>query len=61
MRIKKHNRAHKRFCKQGCGCKMCKPHKGKYALKFAKKFINKMEDMDSEFSEIVDKNFWDLL
>jgi len=34
MTIKHPNRANKRICKKGAGCKACKPHKGKYAPHF---------------------------
>ena len=37
MNIAKPNRANKRKMKKGCGCKMCKPHKGKWAHFFKKK------------------------
>ena len=61
MNIKKPNRKNKRKCKGGCGCKMCKPYKGKYAHQFEKKLRSKMQDMDSEFVDIVNDNFFDLL
>lgn len=35
--IEKPNRAHKRKLKKGSGCKMCKPHKGKWAPFFTDK------------------------
>ena len=32
------NRINKRKQKKGCGCKMCKPHKGKYAHQMKDKY-----------------------
>ena len=37
MKINKPNRANKRKFKKGSGCKMCKPHKGKWAPFFKNK------------------------
>lgn len=37
MRIKKPNRANKRKFEKGRGCKMCKPHKGKWTHFFKDK------------------------
>ena len=34
--------AHKK--KQGCGCKMCKPHKGKWAPRFKEKYRNELKE-----------------
>ena len=42
------NRANKRKCKGGCGCKMCKPHKGKWAPFFKSKDKATMDSMDKE-------------
>ena len=41
------NRANKRKCKSGCGCKLCKPHKGKWSPQFKTKdreIMNRMQD-----------------
>jgi hypothetical protein len=46
------NRANKRKCKKGCGCKMCKPHKGKYAHQFKNKDRSTMNDMDNEILKL---------
>jgi hypothetical protein len=45
------NRANKRKCKSGCGCKMCKPHKGKWAPAFKRKDIDSMNRMQLEIEE----------
>ena len=46
MRIRHPNRPHKRKLKKGRGCKMCKPHKGKWAPRFKDKEIQKREKYD---------------
>lgn len=45
------NRANKRACKKGCGCKMCKPHKGMWAPKFKSKDISQMNRMQEDIRE----------
>lgn len=42
------NRANKRKHKGGCGCKLCKPHKGKWAPFFKDKDKGTMNDMDDQ-------------
>lgn len=37
------NRHNKRKQKKGCGCKLCKPHKGKYVHFHKDKFRAKMK------------------
>ena len=44
MKIKNPNRINKRKCKRGCGCKLCKPHKGGHTPRFKKKDRALMED-----------------
>jgi hypothetical protein len=46
------NRANKRKCKKGCGCKLCKPYKGKYAHQFNKKDRGSMNKMDEQIKEL---------
>ena len=46
------NRANKRKHKGGCGCKMCKPHKGKWAPFFKDKDKSTMDDMDNQIKEL---------
>ena len=41
----KANRHNKRKQKQGCGCKMCKPHKGRYTHFFKPKDRSIMKSM----------------
>jgi len=45
------NRANKRKHKGGCGCKMCKPHKGKWAPFFKTKDKSTMSDMDDQIKD----------
>ena len=45
------NRANKRKHKGGCGCKMCKPHKGKWAPFFKGKDKSTMNDMDDQIKD----------
>jgi len=44
MRITKPNRPLKRKNKKGRGCKMCKPHKGKWAKRLKVKELAIMEE-----------------
>lgn len=44
MKFSKPNRANKRKQKSGCGCKMCKPHKGKWSHFFKAKDRAKMKE-----------------
>lgn len=37
MKFRKPNRLNAKKCKSGCGCKMCKPHKGGWTHKFSNK------------------------
>ncbi len=46
MKMKKPNRANKRKQKKGCGCKLCKPHKGKYAHQHKDKYRSIMKRND---------------
>lgn len=46
------NRANKRKHKGGCGCKMCKPHKGKWAPFFKSKDKSTMNNMDDQIKDI---------
>ena len=47
MKLKHPNRINKRKHKKGCGCKMCKPWKGKYEHQFsAKDRANMKKDFD---------------
>jgi len=46
------NRANKRKCKKGCGCKMCKPHKGKWAPFFKAKDKATMNNMNKQIKEL---------
>jgi hypothetical protein len=46
------NRANKRKHKNGCGCKMCKPHKGKWAPQFKAKDISYMNSMAKQINEL---------
>ena len=47
------NRANKRKHKKGCGCKLCKPHKGKWAPMFKEKIKDKLILMLKEIREYV--------
>ena len=51
MQIAKPNRAHKRKFKKGSGCKMCKPHKGKWAPFFTDKEMALRADSFSRADE----------
>lgn len=42
------NRAYKRKQKEGCGCKLCKAHKGKWAPYFKHKVKDTLIRMDLE-------------
>ena len=46
MKIKHPNRVNARKDKKGCGCKMCKPHKGKWTHFFSFKDRAKMKIND---------------
>ena len=46
------NRVNKRKCKSGCGCKLCKPYKGKYAHQFSRKTRDTMNNMDEQINEL---------
>ena len=46
------NRANKRKHKGGCGCKMCKPHKGKWAPFFKNKDKSTMNNMDDQIKDL---------
>jgi hypothetical protein len=46
------NRANKRKCKGGCGCKLCKPHKGKWAPFFKTKDKSTMNNMEDQINEL---------
>jgi len=46
------NRANKRKCKKGCGCKMCKPHKGQWAPFFKAKDKATMDNMDKQIKQL---------
>ena len=46
------NRENKRKQKKGCGCKMCKAHKGTWAHFFKRKVRNKLKLMKEEIHEL---------
>lgn len=45
------NRQSKRKHKKGCGCKLCKPHKGVWARFFKNKDRYKLIEMNKEIKE----------
>ena len=45
MKIRHFNRPNKRKQKQGSGCKMCKPWKGRWASRFKDKDKSEMEEV----------------
>ena len=40
------NRKNKRKQKKGCGCKLCKPYKGKWAHQFSARDRSKMDYLE---------------
>ena len=45
MELKHINRRNAKKSKQGCGCKMCKPHKGGWVHKFKPKDRSEMNNI----------------
>lgn len=48
MKIRKPNRRNAIKHKKGCGCKMCKPHKGGWTHKFKEKDRNQINNYESD-------------
>lgn len=46
MKLRHPNRVNTRKHKGGCGCKLCKPHKGKWAPYFKAKFKSLIKSQD---------------